>query len=572
MKKFLLLLVVILLLLPGVLAKEYHLKLLAVQEGKILTGSDADLYLELKPGSGRVFLDTNPTPKLDTQISTRFAKEIACKQYDLRCENYDFIFTIQARSSIIGGPSAGAAIAALTTIAMRDMPYREDITITGTINPGGIVGPVGGVHEKLQAASKAGISKVLVSSGAKGNATSKVWGRKTSLFDYVGMNVVEVVHLDEVLFHITGENVSQPILDLQQPIAYTTIMSNVNDILCSRTGELFKEISHQNIDLINTTRISIRDKLAKSYNATKANDLYSSASFCFGANIELREVIYRDYGLSKVNHEFEQIMREASAVGRMVNAQPLNTISDLQAKMIVKERLEDVQRSVTNYHKEKHLWSLNQSIKTLGYAKERLFTARVWTQFFAMEGKQFEVDAQTLKASCESKIMEARQRYEYVALFVRSSILTFIREKIDSSTAALHRNEYELCLITAIQAKADANVVQSSIGQTNTSIQKYIDAKKRAAQRVISKNSKEGIFPILGYSYFQYANSLEPYSALLYVEYALEMSQIDIYFQKQDVFSWKKFIPSSRERIFLAEGFLIGLLFCVIISAFRKKV
>src|SRR3989344_5493554 len=124
---------------------QHHLKLLAVEETPTgYVGSDADLYLELKDGSGRVFLETTPLTKLDTQISTRFAKEIACDHFDLNCDSYDFFYTINADSSIIGGPSAGAAIAALPTIAVLDLPYNQEITLTGTINSGGIIGPVGG--------------------------------------------------------------------------------------------------------------------------------------------------------------------------------------------------------------------------------------------------------------------------------------------------------------------------------------------------------------------------------------------------------------------------------------------
>src|SRR3989344_5412029 len=146
--------------------KQYHLKLLAVQDdGKEYEGSDADLFLEIKEGSGRVFLETFPLTKFDTQISTRFAKDIACNHFKLPCEKYDFIFTIKAKSTIIGGPSAGAAIAALTTIAVLDLPYDQQTAITGTINSGGVVGPVGGIKEKLEAASRAGLNKVLIPLG-----------------------------------------------------------------------------------------------------------------------------------------------------------------------------------------------------------------------------------------------------------------------------------------------------------------------------------------------------------------------------------------------------------------------
>ena len=104
---------------------------------------------------------------MDTQISTRFAKEIACHQYKLPCNRYDFIYTIRAKSNIIGGPSAGAAIAALTTIAVLDLDYHNgDTAITGTINSGGIIGPVGGTKEKIEVAAKLGLTKVLIAEGS----------------------------------------------------------------------------------------------------------------------------------------------------------------------------------------------------------------------------------------------------------------------------------------------------------------------------------------------------------------------------------------------------------------------
>ena len=124
----------------------YQLKLLAVEDnGEEMYGSDADLLLELKSGSGRVFLETFPLTKMDTQISTRFAKDIACSHFKLNCDKYDFIYTIKSKSNIIGGPSAGAAIAALTAIAVLDLEYDPAVAVTGTINSGGIIGPVGGV-------------------------------------------------------------------------------------------------------------------------------------------------------------------------------------------------------------------------------------------------------------------------------------------------------------------------------------------------------------------------------------------------------------------------------------------
>ena len=52
--------------------------------------------------------------------------------------------------------------------------------------------------------------------------------------------------------------------------------------------------------------------------------------------------------------------------------------------------------------------------------------------------------------------------------------------------------------------------------------------------RTISK----GAFPILGYSYYQYASSLrdDPGIDLVYSEYALELSNLDMYFEEESEF------------------------------------
>src|SRR3989338_7097713 len=167
MKKALILLVILgLLLIPNVLAKQGHMKLLAVKEAEGgYEGGIADLYLEIKPGSGRVFLETFPLTKTDTQMSTRFAKAIACDTLEMECDDIDFFYTITADSAIIAGPSAGASIAVLTVAMLENLDLNEDYAITGTINSGGLIGPVGGLKAKVEAGKKNGIKRVLIPAG-----------------------------------------------------------------------------------------------------------------------------------------------------------------------------------------------------------------------------------------------------------------------------------------------------------------------------------------------------------------------------------------------------------------------
>ena len=66
---------------------------------------------------------------------------------------------------MLGGPSAGAAMATVVIAAIEDRDLRDDVMVTGTIEPSGWVGSVDGVLEKAQAATEGGASTFLVPHG-----------------------------------------------------------------------------------------------------------------------------------------------------------------------------------------------------------------------------------------------------------------------------------------------------------------------------------------------------------------------------------------------------------------------
>ena len=157
-----------LLIIPLASAIEGHMPLLAVKEiNNTFEGSYADLFLEIAEGKGRVFIETSPLTKFDTQLSTRLSKEIACNYLDLDCSNFDFIYTIKADSPIIGGPSAGAASTLLTISLLKGLDLSDKTALTGTINSGGLIGIVGGIKEKIKAGSEMGLKKVLIPYGTR---------------------------------------------------------------------------------------------------------------------------------------------------------------------------------------------------------------------------------------------------------------------------------------------------------------------------------------------------------------------------------------------------------------------
>jgi uncharacterized protein len=147
-----------------------QINLVAVdQNGK---GLSTPLVVELKPGTGEAL--TNIDKLLfwtDTQQSIQTAKAVAENVTGINASGYDIIYSIESNASVVGGPSAGAALAVATMAALRHDSVRSDVVITGTVNDDGTIGQIGGVLEKAQAAKDIGAKVFLVPIG-QGEQTS----------------------------------------------------------------------------------------------------------------------------------------------------------------------------------------------------------------------------------------------------------------------------------------------------------------------------------------------------------------------------------------------------------------
>ena len=190
-----------------------------------------------------------------------------------------------------------------------------------------------------------------------------------------------------------------------------------------------------------------------------------------------------------------------------------------------------------------------------------------------MSGKALQLDPEHIRQSCQQKILEADERHQYIGLFIGEHYPDSIAKKIISAKEASEKGEYELCLMKATQAKGDANAVLSTLGLQSDELASILESKMTAVKRVLAENTAEGAFPILGYSYFQYANSLhekEPVTALFYLEYALEMSDLSLYFPEEkslpQVLS-EKYSPNP-EWIW---GFIAGVIVTVLLSQLRLQ-
>ena len=146
-------------------------------------------------------------------------------------------------------------------------------------------------------------------------------------------------------------------------------------------------------------------------------------------------------------------------------------------------------------------------------------------------------------------------------------------EELGPVYSYLREGDYSSCIYRASLAKARANAMLSALS-VSENITSLVDRKLRAAKGSIVRQTAKGDFPIISYSYYEYSASLmqtDPPSALLFAEYALELSNLDIYL-KSDM---KSNVNDKNKAAAFAVGFATSLaataMFFLAKKAFGRK-
>lgn len=558
----------LLLLIPSLaLAQRGHLTLLTVAEDSLNgtpQGGTADLYLEIKSGSGQIFIDTFPLTRLDTQSSTRYANQIACAYLDRDCSNYDFFYTIRADSSVVGGPSAGAAIATLTVMLLEGSQPDESVAMTGTINSGGIIGPVAGIESKAQAAKDKGIELLLISTFSYPTRTNQTYLNSLNSSRNISLNlsnlntpinlstlpipIKQVSTLKEAVAYFSG-NQPEPktIPKITENPDYTQIMRDIADRLCSRHSGLESSLLQSGI--LNESDQNLTQRINE---ARENGDWYSVASYCFGSLINLRTQSFEELSQRERQIQYASLRSQINAFQYNLQRRNITTIADLETSMIVSERLKESAETLQNIN------NTNISARSLAFAYERYNSANVWSSFFALKSEQIKLNSDHLKQACQEKLSEAEERIGYVELYLPDSYAEAARNELRFAHLEANEANYANCIFSAAKAQAQADLISTTLAVPTQKVEELLQDKLSTVALVIEDQQKKGYFPIVGYSYYRYATSLQehdPYSALTFSEYALELSNLDRFFPRKNGF------VINREAIYLAVLFISGL-FC----------
>lgn len=205
---------------PGtIILKQNTIPLAAVDSDE--KGVVAHLNTEIRNGSGLVLVNINDIlADYLTQYSARVAAQVAANYSKMDLNGLDVIYSIKANATVIGGPSAGAALTVATIALLENRTLNKDVIITGTINEDSSIGEIGGVLEKGKAAKENGFKLFLVPLGQGTDVVRykeektcrnfdlinycevKIISEKTSISEEIGIETREVKDLKEALDYL----------------------------------------------------------------------------------------------------------------------------------------------------------------------------------------------------------------------------------------------------------------------------------------------------------------------------------------------------------------------------------
>ncbi|MGC9020078.1 MAG: S16 family serine protease [Candidatus Methanodesulfokora sp.] len=578
------------------------------------------------PGSGKVYFSAEPLTDIDTQGSARVAAFVACYLLGKDFNSYDFFYLMSSKSTIIGGPSAGAAMTVATMAALMETQPRKDVIMTGMINPDGTVGPVGGIPEKLRAAAEGGAKIFLIPAGQRVVTESRV-ERTTigiitimrtvqstvdlvELGNKLGVNVIEVSDVAEAFKYFTGMKIEVPeIQKLGLPESAKSTISSWVKMYLNNVSSMNEKSINLSSKLSSSQRAYISSLVGDSRKYAKnALDLidkgfyYTAASAAFQSalysEMAYETALYLTEGKSAFERAFKEVNLSLDALYKeIINLRPsLEGIDVISAAWIryydAKRNLELSSSAYSNgLIFDKPTWGSVQhgAIYYLAYAKWRAITAKTWLSLY----KQGSAISQTSLRSIANVLIygaETSLSYAYTLYSGTSnSLLDESQQKLSDARDAYSDGNYIAALGLSVEAISDATTAIHAVYYTDMST--AINGVKKSALAAISRAKSGGIEPLLAMSYYELASYYEksdPLTSLsLYEMSAVSAMSLEIAsrakgyqvnltpvapttpLQNRTVNKTAEIIASSTSNyLFMVVCFLIGLMLGVLI---RRK-
>lgn len=437
-----------------------------------------NVYLvENKDDKTDVFFSSQSFVSPDTQFSMNLAKDVVCSLFTKKCEKYDFLIKINSESPLLAGPSGGAAFATGMIMALFGLPDKE-VGITGTINPGGIIGPVGGVDKKVE--SSLDLEKIIIPLGQK-NYRDPI-SNKTKNLNY--SNVYEVGTIFDILKIVWNLEINFNLSKLEVPDWYNKKMKEIAQSLCSKVNKTIDNSS----------------------------DYYSQASYCFRELNKLLDKKYQQYDKSALLNKAEELKNKLKEIEERIKNEikEVDSFNELQLYMILYKRIDDAKdtlNKVKNTTKKKELASL------VAYSEARIISVEEWSKFLKNLPKSKKINYDELKILCNKNYEFVKHYFNQIFGVISeqpqlATTLYGFFEQINNDMIKLEEYKYKdsiLCIAYAKEIKSSLDYLSAVLYLGPNLVGAFFNSTNKITEFYLRLNKE---FPIMAYSYWKYASEI----------------------------------------------------------------
>jgi uncharacterized protein len=492
-------------------------------------------------GAGHIFLDTFPLAEVDMQGSARLAVRVAGQVTGMAWQEHDFFFVVRSGAPVIGGPSAGATLTVGAIAALAGWKVREDALMTGTINPDGSIGPVGGIPEKAMGARAVGARLFLFPAG---QATQLIDGAHTDLAAWcaatLAIECVPVVDVVDAVNLLTDHAIERPPVPTNVTGEdFRAVLGPLSERLREDAAALIVEADSALGSLDASTaapwRVRLdraRDLLANATQAATNGSHYTAASWSFQSSIEAHTI--RDSArllasdeqgarLASLVEEARGVVADALrdvAASRVAHASAFETVGSAQVRVLEAERR--VARASELAGAAQDLPTALAAVYEASYAVERARTATWWLGLTAHVPEGPPVDGARLEDAAREAIALAEEGVAYIDAVLRESAgpgaTSGAASRIAEAKAALERGFASGAILLAYEAEVRAaNVLE--VGSYGGGVPEgKFETARVAAARAIAEARARGVEPLLAQSQYEFGLTLEdPFERLSFL-------------------------------------------------------
>jgi len=246
-------------------------------------------YLNVTTGNGTVKISGPSSVGESTLISAQTGVAYACKYLGLNVSDYNFSYVIEDKNVSVSGPSGGLAFTLDAISALSHKPLLHDFTLTGTINPDGSVGEIGGIYDKVAAAKTHKLKFVIVPYVENGSFEDLLYYVTQQTF---GIPLVEVKNASQAFAYATG-------LMAPYPLTYNTYTNyyvdkipyaNLSCLYCNLSS--FQNLTNFTFGFVNRSidaipnnysaiKSELRDAMQEYAKISNKGYLYTAADLAF---------------------------------------------------------------------------------------------------------------------------------------------------------------------------------------------------------------------------------------------------------------------------------------------------